>query len=203
MARTYFRRIEEKRQGCAAGADEVGRGSFAGPLVVGVVIYSRALTKIKGLNDSKKIPLNKRKSLARKIYKSCSCSVGLLWPSELDELGLTKGTELALGRAFACLGQQVDFLMMDGKYPFNVAGAECECFIKGDSKLRSIAAASIIAKVFRDELMAKYESVFNDFDWASHVGYGTKKHRANILAHGATRIHRKTFLTKLMSSHAN
>lgn len=196
----YFRKVEADaldKYNIVAGIDEVGRGSFAGPLVVGVVVYNDYLQKIRGLNDSKKIAKSKRNDLAFKIAGNTDFGLGICWPFEIDKIGMSACLKLAINRSLKCLSAKPDYLFLDGylKPDFDI---DYENIVKGDSKVRSIAAASIVAKVYRDNLMNCYCSVYNEFDWAAHVGYGTRKHRELILSKGCTPIHRKSFLRNLL-----
>jgi ribonuclease HII len=202
----YFRTFEKKKLlsgfKLVAGIDEVGRGSFAGPLVVGVVVYNDYLQRLSGLNDSKKLSKLVRTEVAKKIMKNCNYGFGICWPQEIDKYGMSKCLKIAISRALGtisvCDGINPDFLFIDGNLkPYE--DIEYVSLVRGDSKLRSIAAASIIAKVFRDNLMECYETLYNDFVWGSHVGYGTLKHRNLIIEKGFTYIHRKSFLRNLLS----
>jgi len=207
MVRPYFFRREdallEEGLGCVAGIDDVGRGSFAGPLVMGVVVYDSFLKRLKGLNDSKRVSLIKRCDLFKQIVDRCNFAVGFAWPLEIDGMGLTRASALAGKRALASLRNHFsvvpDLILLDGKYKLDF-GIETECFVGGDSRIRSIAAASVIAKVFRDKLMANYSVMYDGFAWESHVGYGTRAHRSMLESNGPTRIHRKLFLSGVNGS---
>lgn len=198
----YFKKYELKRiqNGCGfvVGIDEVGRGSFAGPLVVGLVVYNDYLQKLRGLDDSKKLSRAKREFLAKKIVKNCTFSLGVCWPTEIDSKGMAGCLKLAISRALGGLSVRPDYMFIDGNLKPD-SDIDYENLIKGDSRVRSISAASIIAKVFRDNLMDCYNTLYNDFDWGSHVGYGTRKHRESILRFGPTHTHRMTFLRNLLN----
>lgn len=200
MPRTYFKQIENSLPyKCVVGVDEVGRGSLAGPMVLGLTVYSDKLKKLKGLNDSKKMTVKAREKLAFKI----DGVVTVAWPSEIDELGLTEATRKAIFRGLCLLklqGYLPDCILMDGKIGFEFEGVACKCFIGGDSYIRSIAASSVLAKVYRDNMMQLYAGLYRDYDLGSNVGYGTRVHRSAILKNGSVRIHRKRFLEKIHAS---
>jgi ribonuclease HII len=200
MPRTYFKQIEKRLPfECVVGVDEVGRGSLAGPMVVGLTVYSDYLKTLKGLNDSKKMTDRCRRSLASRINGVAA----VVWPYEIDEFGLTLATEKAIRRGLKMLklqGYNPDCMLMDGKIGFDIEGIECQCFVGGDSFIRSIAASSVLAKVYRDNMMQLYSGLYRDYAFEDNVGYGTRVHRSAILKSGSVRIHRKRFLEKIYAS---
>jgi len=176
-----------------AGVDEVGRGALAGPIVAAAVILSQK-TKIKGINDSKKLKPQKREELYKKITASAiSWSVSLIDNKFIDKKGITKANSDVLKGAVKKLKVKPDYLLIDA-VKIKCGNIPSKSVIKGDEKIRSIAAASIVAKVFRDSLMRDYHHIFPKYSFHLHKGYGTKKHFAAIKKHGLSPLHRRSFL---------
>lgn len=185
--------------GNVCGIDEVGRGCWAGPLVAGAVIF-KAKTKVEvkelaQINDSKKITPKKREKLAEFIIHFAKhWGIGSVSSKELDKIGLSKANRLAMERAVQNLGNNPDFCLIDGniiKESPNIG--LFKNIIKGDSKSISIAAASILAKVFRDKLMDSVDEQYPGYGFKKHKGYGTGSHRNGIIKNGILPIHRKSF----------
>src|SRR3989338_1196919 len=174
------------------GVDEVGRGALAGPLVVGAVeIYQ----PIDGITDSKLLSSKQRGLFANQIAQySMQISFGQASNEEIDQLGLKVALDLAYQRALANL--QFDLLLTDHLHPPGGGGRFISA-IGGDSLFYPVAAASIMAKVYRDQLMAIYHQFLPDFNWQKNAGYGTKEHNEALNAFGPTVLHRRTFLKKL------
>ena len=178
-----------------AGVDEVGRGTVAGPLVVGIATLPNNpsgdwLTLIK---DSKLLSSKKRVTALEILYdKKCLMATGSSSPNEIDEFGIVKATSLATNRAIENLGKTPDVLLVDG---FTLPGIviKQKPIIKGDRKCLSIAAASIIAKVTRDEFMNEEHKLYPFYSFDSNKGYLTKKHLDAIEKHGPSPIHRYSF----------
>ncbi len=179
---------------CIAGLDEVGRGALAGPVVAAAVVL-RDIDSffITDLKDSKKISKNKREYLYKLIMdKSCDIGIGLVNPSTIDRVNILKATLLAMTRAIASLSQHPDYLLIDAlKIPF-IETAQ-KSIIKGEDRSISIAAASIVAKVYRDNIMKEFHKKYPIYLFDQNMGYGTKKHCAAIEANGICPIHRKSF----------
>ena len=179
---------------CIAGLDEVGRGALAGPVVAAAVVL-RDIDSffITDLKDSKKISKNKREYLYKLIMdKSCDIGIGLVNPSTIDRVNILKATLLAMTRAIASLSQHPDYLLIDAlKIPF-IETAQ-KSIIKGEDRSISIAAASIVAKVYRDNIMKEFHKKYPIYLFDQNMGYGTKKHFAAIEANGICPIHRKSF----------
>lgn len=181
------------------GIDEVGRGCWAGPLVAGAVIFeikTNSKTKeLEQINDSKKISSKKREQLAEfLIHNAKHWGIGFVDSKELDKIGLSRANTLAMERAVQNLGNKPDFCLIDGnemKWSPNIG--LLKNIIKGDSKSISIAAASILAKVFRDKLMNSIDSDYPEYGFNAHKGYGTGLHKKSIIKHGILPIHRKSF----------
>ncbi|MBM2820863.1 MAG: Ribonuclease ribonuclease [Candidatus Berkelbacteria bacterium] len=174
------------------GVDEVGRGAWAGPLVAGAVILDRRLY---GLRDSKLLDSKKREVLAKKIRKFSKVGIGEVSAQELNKLKLTKGTHLAFNRAIKALRVKPDFILIDGPPSLCPERARtsrmgCRALIKGDRICSSIAAASIIAKVYRDKLMRKLDKEVKGYNFSSHKGYGTKEHMERLKNLGPSKAHR-------------
>lgn len=175
-----------------AGVDEVGRGCLAGPVVAAAVILDMQAIP-KGLNDSKKLSPKKRTYLDTIIRtQAISFAVGLGEVDEIDSINILNASKLAMVRAVEGLATPPSLLLVDGNFRI---GLEIEQIpiVKGDQKSVSIAAASILAKVFRDALMTRMDTDFPGYDFASHKGYGSKSHRVFLQAKGPSPIHRKSF----------
>lgn len=167
------------------GLDEVGRGAWAGPLVAAAVILNK---KLYGLRDSKMLSASEREKLAKKIRTSSKWGIGEVSVPELDKLKLTKGTQLAFRRAVRVLSSKPDFVLADG-FKFE-SPIPCRAIIKGDVVCSSIAAASIIAKVYRDKLMRKLDKEIKGYGFSKHKGYGTKLHQKRLNKFGPSNAHR-------------
>ncbi|MFV0388186.1 MAG: ribonuclease HII [Pyrinomonadaceae bacterium] len=176
-----------------AGLDEVGRGCLAGPVVAAAVILDQSKPLPKGLNDSKKLTRNQREEISKEIYEhALAFAVGQVEAGEIDRINILEATKKAMLLAIERIIPSPDFLLIDALHLKNTSTNQ-KSIIKGDGISASIAAASVIAKVYRDELMKKYALEFPEFGFESHKGYGTKQHFTAIRKFGATRIHRKSF----------
>lgn len=182
--------------GVVCGVDEAGRGPLAGPVCAAAVILPRGLV-IEGLNDSKKLTEKRRESLYGEITSSAE-AYGIAFASveEIEELNILGATYLAMNRAIAALGREIDLALIDGN---RNAGIEypSRTVVKGDSLCASIAAASVLAKVTRDRYMTKLDERYHGYGFAKHKGYGTKAHYAAIRELGASPVHRPSFLRKM------
>lgn len=177
---------------CIAGVDEVGRGPLVGDVVTAAVILDPA-QPINGLNDSKKLSEKKRLALLPEIQaKALAWSIGRCSPREIDQLNIFQATMLAMQRAVAGLAIQPDFVLVDGNKVPNLPMA-AEAVVKGDLRVAQISAASIIAKVVRDQEMAELDLLYPQFGFAQHKGYPTKAHFAAIEQHGVIDQHRRSF----------
>jgi ribonuclease HII len=177
------------------GIDEVGRGPWAGPLVVGAVLLGD--TVIEGLTDSKKLSRTKREQLAGQIIKHAAAyGIGWVEPAELDEIGLSEALKLATRRAIEPISVPYHEIIIDGTVNFLAdtgKGPYVTTLKKADLLISSVSAASIIAKVARDDYMAEQAEYYPGFGFEDHVGYGTAKHRRAIEEHGLTPLHRRSF----------
>ncbi|MCK4835645.1 MAG: ribonuclease HII [Candidatus Aminicenantes bacterium] len=174
------------------GVDEVGRGALFGPVVSGAVILNPGILNFK-IKDSKKLCASKRLELAEDIYQhSLAYSVGWCWNDEIDCSNILEATKKSMRRAVNKLQINPDYVLVDGLAPdfLNIKG---EGIIKGDSKSLSIAAASIIAKVFRDQLLIDFSKYYPEYDFEKNKGYPTQKHLNMVTLKGITEFHRKSF----------
>ncbi|MGQ7395331.1 ribonuclease HII [Streptococcus suis] len=174
-----------------AGIDEVGRGPLAGPVVAAAVILPKSC-KIRHLNDSKKIPKAKHQSIYVEVMeRAVAMGIGVMDNYIIDQVNIYEATKLAMLEALGKLDQQpqhllIDAMTLDTPIPQT-------SIIKGDANSLSIAAASIVAKVTRDQMMADYDRQFPGYGFAKNAGYGTAEHLQGLAKHGVTPIHRRTF----------
>ncbi|MFY7667753.1 MAG: ribonuclease HII [Crocinitomicaceae bacterium] len=176
-----------------AGCDEAGRGCLAGPVVAAAVILDPK-KEIKGLNDSKQISDKKRRELCDQIKSAAlNFSVAFVDERKIDELNILNASIFAMHQAIAGLSIQPEWLLIDGNRFHSYLNIPHSCVIKGDGKFQSIAAASILAKTFRDDFMLKLDEEFPAFNWKKNMGYPTQEHREAIYKFGATKHHRMTF----------
>ncbi|KKU48631.1 MAG: Ribonuclease HII [Parcubacteria group bacterium GW2011_GWA2_46_9] len=196
IAMSIFKPIESyrRRQGyqLVAGLDEVGRGAWAGPLVAAALIL-KPYVKLPDLRDSKQVtPLARARWAKRIISRAISFSYGLVSEKEIDKVGISEANNLAFRRAVSGLKPQPDYVLADY---FSVENCFCpiEGVRDGDKCVRVIAAASIIAKVYRDAILIKADRRFPGYSFAEHKGYGTAAHRRVIKKLGLSPYHRKSF----------
>lgn len=177
-----------------AGIDEAGRGPLAGPVVVGIAIM-KPDSFIEGVNDSKKISEKKRELLYEQITnEAIDWSVGIVDQNEIDEINILNATKKALHMAITNLKIKPDRILVDALEHIDTCGMPYTSIIKGDAKVYSISAASIIAKVTRDRMMKEYDEIYPEYGFAGHKGYGTAKHIQAIKTYGPCPLHRKTFI---------
>ena len=175
-----------------AGIDEVGRGPLAGPVVAAAVILDPT-NPIEGLKDSKKLTVKRRTELAEIIKAKAKCyAYGRAEAAEIDEINILQASLLAMQRALNNLPIKPDHALVDGIHCPNLP-CSVEAIIKGDSKIPAISAASIIAKVLRDNEMIEFEEIYPGYGFAAHKGYPTKQHILAIQQLGITPIHRRSF----------
>jgi ribonuclease HII len=183
----------QKENKFEAGCDEVGRGCLAGPVVASAVILPQDFSH-SFLTDSKKLSGKKRAELVEVIKEeSIAWAIAECSPIEIDQVNILKASFWAMHKALDQLKQKPDFLLIDGNRFTPYQEIKHECVIKGDSKFFSIAAASILAKEYRDNLMRDLAEKHPHYGWERNVGYPTKQHRAGIQKFGITEHHRKSF----------
>lgn len=176
-----------------AGCDEAGRGCLSGPVVAAAVILPKNF-KNEILNDSKILSERKRELLRPIIEKEAiAWGVGIVSPKEIDEINILNASFLAMHRAIDELKKMPNLLLIDGNRFNKYKKTEHVCVIKGDGKYLPIAAASILAKTYRDDIMKAYHEEFPHYDWNKNKGYPTKAHRQAIREFGSTQYHRKSF----------
>lgn len=176
-----------------AGVDEVGRGCLAGCVVAAAVILDLSKPIPEGLNDSKKLSAKKRESLDSEIKeKALSYAIAQVEADEIDKINILEATKKAMRLAIEKLNPSADFLLIDA-VQLKTLFIPQKAIIHGDAISASIAAASIIAKNYRDNLMQELDKIYPKYGFAKHVGYGTKAHFAALHEHGACDIHRKSF----------
>ena len=177
------------------GVDEAGRGPLAGPVCAAAVILPKGL-ELPGLNDSKKLTDKKRRELFPIIKEQAiAYGIGFASHEEIDEINILQATYLAMERAIAQLEGKADFALIDGNRAKDF-GLPVRTVVKGDSLSASIAAASILAKVTRDDIMMEMAEKYPQYGFEVHKGYGTKAHYEALRAHGHSEIHRISFLKK-------
>lgn len=175
------------------GCDEAGRGCLAGPVVAAAVILPPDFD-IPELNDSKKLTASKRESLRPRIeQQAIAWAVGVCSPREIDEINILKASFLAMHKALDQINHPFDHILVDGNRFTVYRNFDHTCVIKGDGKFASIAAASILAKTHRDEIMKKLGKDHPQFGWERNMGYPTRDHRSAIANHGPSPHHRMSF----------
>jgi ribonuclease HII len=177
------------------GVDEAGRGPLAGPVVAAAVIFPDDIF-IEGVYDSKKLSPGKREKLYYALTENAICySVGISNNDEIDKHNILEATRIAMTRAVSKLRFKPSMILADGNF-YKHKTISVTNIIHGDQKSFSIAAASIIAKVTRDRMMAEHEKEYPFFSFSSHKGYGTRKHVDEILEYGFSKLHRRSFQVK-------
>lgn len=176
-----------------AGCDEVGRGCLCGPVVAAAVILPADYAN-EWINDSKKIAKSRRIALTEEIKSNALCwAIGSAGVEEIDQLNILNASYLAMNRAVQALTMKPDHLLIDGNKFKPASTISYDCVVKGDGKFASIAAASILAKTYRDEWMINLSREYPGYGWEKNVGYPTKAHREGIRKFGASPLHRKSF----------
>ena len=194
---TYEKEYFSKGYAAVAGVDKVGRGPLAGPVVCAAVILPLEEEKrILGIDDSKKLSAKKRKELSERIMETARAySIAEVDEETIDRINILQATRLGMKRAVEGLKLPPDLVLTDGNMTLDI-GIPQRSIVKGDALVCSIGAASIIAKVYRDELMERYAEEFPEYGFEKNVGYGTKQHIEAIREVGICRIHRRTFIKK-------
>ncbi len=174
-----------------AGTDEAGRGCLAGPVVAAAVVLSKPIPE---LNDSKKLSKKRRNELRKKIEENAlSFQVAFVDHIKIDEINILNASILAMHHATLGLQVKPEILLVDGNRFKPLKQIPHQSIIKGDAKFQCIAAASILAKTYRDDYMDAMHEQYPEYGWDTNAGYPTVKHREGIKAHGPTKIHRMTF----------
>ncbi len=180
-----------------AGIDEAGRGPLAGPVVVGIAIM-KPESFIEGVNDSKKVSEKKRELLYEQITnEAIDWAVGIVDQNEIDEINILNATKKALTMAITNLKIKPERILVDALEHIDTCKIPYTSIIKGDAKIYSISAASIIAKVTRDRIMREYDEIYPQYGFIAHKGYGTAKHMQAIREYGPCPIHRKSFIKNI------
>ena len=175
-----------------AGVDEVGRGSLIGPVYAAAVILNKSINK-KLLKDSKILTKNKREELDKYIKENSIWAIGQASTKEIEKINILHASLLAMKRAILKLTRKPSLVLIDGNKLPDLRNYKLTYVIKGDQKIPSISAASIIAKVSRDRFITKLSKKFSNYGWNTNSGYGTKEHLKAIKKYGPTKYHRKTF----------
>ncbi len=197
MITTYENEAYDNGYSFIGGVDEVGRGCLFGEVVSCMVVLPKGLV-IEGINDSKKLSEKKRELLNTIILeKALSVTYGIISPEIIDDINIKQATLKAMEQCVLDSKCEVDFLLIDAEKLTNIEIPQLS-LVKGDEKSVSIGAASICAKVFRDNLMKKYDEIYPEYDLKNNKGYGTKKHTDAIKRFGATKLHRQSFLKNIL-----
>jgi len=175
-----------------AGVDEVGRGSLVGPVYAAAVILNKSINK-KLLKDSKSLTKSRREELDKYIRKNSIWAIGKASIKEIEKINILHASLLAMKRAIIKLEEKPSLVLIDGNKLPDLRNYKLKYVIKGDQKIPSISAASIIAKVSRDRFITNLSKKFNVYRWDTNSGYGTKEHLRAIKKFGITKHHRKTF----------
>lgn len=196
MLKQFFSNKETIECGC----DEAGRGCLAGPVVAAAVILPQDFSHPL-LNDSKKLS-DKQRRLLRPIIEQNAIAycVGFVSNQEIDKINILQASFLAMNRAVEGLKQKPELLLIDGNRFNNKTDIAFECIVKGDSLYQSIAAASILAKTYRDDYMLNLHKEFPKYHWDKNMGYPTKQHRQAIIENGISPFHRKSFNLSFQTS---
>ncbi len=187
--------IEESYNTSCCGIDEAGRGTLVGPVVAACVFIPKENKNLpiwNEINDSKKLSAKKREYLYDKIRQSCYCGIGQATIEEIDDINILNATMLAMKESYKNMEFSTEISLIDGNRAPEIEN-NIQTIIKGDSKSISIAAASIIAKVYRDNLLKKLGEEYPEYKWDKNSGYGTKEHLEAIYKYGITPYHRKSF----------
>lgn len=180
------------------GIDEVGRGCLAGPVVAAAAIFPADHKPIKNVRDSKKLTPKMRKEVFEQLLDECQdFGIGLVSSAEIDQIGIEAATKKAMQQALEHLTFGFEAVLIDGNKPLPIK-IEQRTIVKGDATVYSISAASVIAKVFRDQIISGLDNVFPEYGFSGHKGYHSVAHVEAIKKHGVTPEHRMSFLTNLI-----
>ena len=187
--------IEKEHRGVVAGIDEVGRGPWAGPVIAAAVILPRNICHelMDGLDDSKKLSRAQRETLLTMVSRRADIGIGCASVAEIEQNNILIASHIAMVRAVTRLPKIPNIALIDGKHIPENLPCTGRAIIRGDSVSLSIAAASIVAKVTRDRIMASLALRYPAFGWERNSGYGTREHRDGLALTGVTRHHRRTY----------
>lgn len=175
------------------GTDEAGRGCLSGPVTAAAVILNKNF-KSKLITDSKKLSINQREEAKQIILKNCiAYAIFSVSNQKIDEINILNASILAMQKSINKLNHKVDFIIVDGNKFKPINNIEFKTIIKGDQKYLNIAAASILAKTYRDDYMEKIHKEYPEYNWGKNKGYPTKEHKLAIKKYGITKYHRKSF----------
>lgn len=175
------------------GTDEAGRGCLSGPVTAAAVILNKNF-KNKLITDSKKLSINQREEAKQIILKNCiAYAIFSVSNQKIDEINILNASILAMQKSINKLNHKVDFIIADGNKFKSINNIEFKTIIKGDQKYLNIAAASILAKTYRDNYMKKIHKEYPEYNWGKNKGYPTKEHKLAIKKYGITKYHRKSF----------
>jgi len=175
------------------GTDEAGRGCLSGPVTAAAVILNKNF-KSKLITDSKKLSINQREKAKQIILKNCiAYAIFSVSNQKIDEINILNASILAMQKSINKLNHKVDFIIVDGNKFKPINNIEFKTIIKGDQKYLNIAAASILAKTYRDNYMEKIHKEYPEYNWGKNKGYPTKEHKLAIKKYGITKYHRKSF----------
>ena len=169
----------------------MGRGCLAGPVISAAVILKESI-KLKNIKDSKKLSFIQRLEISKDIKKNSIFSIGIASVYEIEKLNILNASLLSMKRAILNLPKKPDLVLVDGIFAPEIS-LDCKTIVRGDEKIKCIAAASILAKVYRDQLMIKLSKKFKNYYWSKNFGYGTKQHLSGLKKFGLTTMHRKNF----------
>lgn len=188
------KKLWEQGYSLICGTDEVGRGCFAGPVVVGAVVFPKNCIVPDGVMDSKLLKVRQREKLAEEIKKCATCwSVAEVSVTSINKVGIGTATQMAFRKSLKLLCHRPEFVLIDAFYIKHLNRKRQKAVKEGDTICASISAASILAKVYRDKLMRKLHLKYPNYGFSKHKGYGTKKHQQALKKYGLSRIHRRSF----------
>jgi ribonuclease HII len=190
----FFFEAQARKNGynLIAGVDEAGRGPLAGPVVAAAVILPQGV-ELTGVRDSKKMTEKARiESFSVILREALTVGIGVVSRNYIDEFNILKASLEAMKRAVLALDYKPDFLLVDGIHKIPLSNSQ-RCLKKGDSRSKTISAASVLAKVYRDRIMLAYHEMYPHYGFAKHKGYGTKGHLQALRKHGPSPLHRLTF----------
>jgi ribonuclease HII len=185
--------LADKGYQAVCGVDEVGRGPLAGPVVAAAVILPYEI-EIDGLDDSKKLSAARREEIFDEIIqRELICAIGIIDNETIDQINIHKASLMAMRKAVIDLKEKPEFVLVDGNYTIPNVPQPQYAIVGGDASCKAISAASIVAKVTRDKIMEKYQTIYPDFSFAQHKGYPTPAHLSELRLHGPCDIHRRSF----------